>query len=185
MKLRPCHAMNDSAGGTASGCAATCKPGTLKNYRKHGALPHTPGEGLHFSSWATWLGGSRCDGSGGAASPTGVGGRSPTLGSRQQAAARSAGGVSFTPPPAKPRGGSVICFGKARQRHQGAGCAAQDLNILNILLTPGGCATFRAGVPRYRAGVPRYRAGVPRYWAVVPRYRAGVPRFRRRQPVFS
>jgi hypothetical protein len=94
------------------------------------------------------------------------------------------GGFFYTPP-AKPRGGSVICFGKARQRHQGAGCAAQDLNILNILLTPGGCATFRAGVPRYRAGVPRYRAGVPRYWAVVPRYRAGVPRFRRRQPVFS
>ncbi|EHP6371501.1 hypothetical protein KJI07_004712 [Escherichia coli] len=56
-------------------------------------------------------------------------------------------------------------------RAPSAGCAAQDLNILNILLTPGGCATFRAGVPRYRAGVPRYRAGVPR--------------FRRRRPVFS
>ena len=35
-------------------------------------------------------------------------------------------------------------------RAPSAGCAAQDLNILNILLTPGGCATLSGGrhVPR-------------------------------------
>lgn len=48
-------------------------------------------------------------------------------------------------------------------RASSAGCAAQELNILNILLTPGGCATFRAGVRRCRAGVRRYRAGVRRF----------------------
>ncbi len=56
-------------------------------------------------------------------------------------------------------------------RASSAGCAAQDLNILNILLTPGGCATFRAVVRRYRA--------------VVRRYGAGVRRFRRHQYLFS
>lgn len=40
-------------------------------------------------------------------------------------------------------------------RASSAGCAAQDLNILNILLTPGGCGTFRAGVERDRADVER------------------------------
>lgn len=47
-------------------------------------------------------------------------------------------------------------------RASSAGCAAQDLNILNILLTPGGCGTFRAGVERDRAGVERDRADVER-----------------------
>ena len=143
--------MNDSAGGTASGCAATCKPGTLKNYRKHGALPHTPGEGLHFSSWATWLGGSRCDGSGGAASPTGVGGRSPTLGSRQQAAARSAGGVSFTPPGEAERG---VCYlfwqGQTAPSRRGlcrAGSEYPEYPAYSgrVCHVSGGCATLSGG----------------------------------------
>ncbi|SOO06981.1 hypothetical protein XFF7767_850023 [Xanthomonas citri pv. fuscans] len=52
--------------------------------------------------------------------------------------------------------------GKAGPRLKRGLCRA-GLNILNILLTPGGCGTFRAGVTRYRAGVTRHRAGVARF----------------------
>lgn len=61
--------------------------------------------------------GCRCDGNGGGlALHGGAGGRGPTLGSRQQTAARSAGGRAPKGLSSRPLGGAVFCLAKSKEK---------------------------------------------------------------------
>lgn len=102
--------MNDSAGGTASGCAVTFEPGTLKNYRKHGALPHTPGEGLLFFL-GDMAGGEPLRRQRGGCKPHGGRGAQPHAWEPPAGGGAERWGVSFTPL-AKPRGGLLFVLAR-------------------------------------------------------------------------